>query len=1033
MGVMMIKRALLLLCLIAPSAWPMEIVWTRMTSQNTVECSPLLIAYKGQPAILAVNRAGQVMLWSTDGTDLGPGQDGLFGQLPKGVWSSTPSAWGAAGSTSYSFCSGEGHIVTLDEAFNARWEFDLGAGTHWGASRPIEVTPAGKTGLFMCWADSSGKVTCLDQEGKPVWTTQLEFGGCNAPLQTLHIPEGAVKILAASGNHLCCLDSDGGVLWSSDLRGAIISQPEVFELSGKRVILCGAGAGSLFALTTEGGILWEAVIGDEIDSTIALLPRRDASPLVLCKGLWGSLHAFDENGRHVWSHLLRAKSRGRPLVFDVDVDGDMEVLVTTYDQHVYLFDHEGRLADDLRLSGCINGSPMPIADPVTGRTDALVVNASLLAHRIRISPPRSSYGAAPSSDAVTCEWPDGKDYAAGASIIVRNPAGALVNATLDIHANSGERWIAGCLTARSMFEMPIPKPLPKDAAQLRFVVSDAQGGKNLVEQGRAVPAQEKVVAPVESPRLAAWPTPAYGLFDESRLAAVKRELTQCSGGAVSISDLYIGEIDQGAFIIACDLGAPCWVRLDVAKPVTPDGKPFAGGIELYEVVLTGTVNGDRVSDALVKLGDARLALLSPKRSSKFWVSVNATTAEDGEYRGQIEVQPIQRETEPLNLDLQINVLPLRIERPFPLTLCTWDYIPNKWFPDRTSEVLDDMAVHGVSVFPRTTCVPEASVDDASRLTMEWSAIDAELQRLKGRGQILIQLGSPPITFAQPPSADKKRAAEIDYLRQLRDHLKEKGWDYADYAFYPLDEPGLDHGGNLHILIEAATLFREADPKFRIYTDPVPGLSKADFSRIEPLIDVWCPNMRLVSGLLADDPRIKRILGSGKTVWSYECVSQVKSISPLRYNRAAAWRAYYFGLAGIGFWTFSTTEVNHWFPGKGTNDEYALVYPGMLPVPSVRWEAVRDGLEDIAAAKLLEQAIASQAATGGQSNTAKEAQEALRVAKADMMELSDQAFIESRDYLRAGDRTIPHTWTDVEACAAHRERIARLTLFLKQGR
>ena len=44
-----------------------------------------------------------------------------------------------------------------------------------------------------------------------------------------------------------------------------------------------------------------------------------------------------------------------------------------------------------------------------------------------------------------------------------------------------------------------------------------------------------------------------------------------------------------------------------------------------------------------------------------------------------------------------------------------------------------------------------------------------------------------------------------------------------------------------------------------------------------------------------------------------------------------------------FWTHSTTEVDHWFAGKGINDEYALVYPGALPVPSVRWEAVRDGL------------------------------------------------------------------------------------------
>jgi hypothetical protein len=1009
----------------------MEIAWTRMTGQNTVECSPVLISYKGQSAILAVNRAGQVMLWHLDGTDLGPGQDGLVAQLPKGTWSSTPTAGVADDSALYWFCSGEGHIITLDQDFKTRWEYDLGAETRWGTAHPAAVTPTGKTGLCMCWGDSSGKVTCLDHEGDLVWTTRLEFGGCNAPLQTLPVPEGPAKILAASGDHLYCLDSDGRVLWSSNLRGAIISQPEILELSGRRMIFCGAGAGSLFALTLEGKVLWEAPIGDEIDSTIALLPRLNESPLILCKGLWGNLHAFDENGRHVWTHLFRAKSRCRPLVLDTDGDGNMEVLVTAYNQHVYVFDHEGRLLDDLRLSGCINGSPMPICDSSTTRTDALVVDASLLAHRIRFSPPRSPYGVTPAPGEVKTEWPDGNDYTANAPIVVRNPAGAFLNASLDIITNSNEHWITGCLTARSMFELSMP--FPKNAAQVRLTVSNAHGLK-IIEEERTRPSKEEVsAAPAELGKLAAWPTPAYGLFDESRLIPTKQELTRCSDGAISIPNVYIGEIDQGAFVVACSSDDPCLVRVEVDKPVTPEKKQFAGGIELFEVVSTGTVNGERVPDALVKLSDARVTLLAPKRAAKFWVSVNAKAAEPGEYRGQIKIEPLQRVTEPLSLDLRVNVLPLRIERPFPLTLCTWDYIPNQWFPNRISEVLDDMALQGVTVFPRATCVPKASVDDAGRLTIEWPALDAELQRLKGRGQILIQLGSPPITFVQPPAAEKKRTTEIDYLHQLRDHLRREGWDYADYAFYPLDEPGLDHGPNLHILIEAAELFREADPKFRIYADPVPGLSLADFNRIEPLIDVWCPNMRLVTGLLADDPRIKRILDSGKTVWSYECVSQVKSISPLRYNRSAAWRAHYFGLTGIGLWTFSTTEVDHWLPGKGMNDEYALVYPGVLPVPSIRWEAVRDGLEDIAAVKLLEQAIASNAATGDKSEIIKEAQDALRIAKGDMMELSDQAFIESRDYLRAGDRTIRHTWTDVEACAAHRDRIARLTLALMQSR
>ena len=101
------------------------------------------------------------------------------------------------------------------------------------------------------------------------------------------------------------------------------------------------------------------------------------------------------------------------------------------------------------------------------------------------------------------------------------------------------------------------------------------------------------------------------------------------------------------------------------------------------------------------------------------------------------------------------------------------------------------------------------------------------------------------------------------------------------------------------LLDAGKLFREADPKLRTYTDPVPGLSWKDFERIEPLVDVWAPNMRLVSGLLSGDPRIQRIMNAG-SVWSYECVGEVKSLSPLRYNRGNAWRAKFFGLSGIGF-------------------------------------------------------------------------------------------------------------------------------------
>jgi len=103
--------------------------------------------------------------------------------------------------------------------------------------------------------------------------------------------------------------------------------------------------------------------------------------------------------------------------------------------------------------------------------------------------------------------------------------------------------------------------------------------------------------------------------------------------------------------------------------------------------------------------------------------------------------------------------------------------------------------------------------------------------------------------------------------------------------------------------------------------------------------------------------------------------------------------------------------------------------GELPVPSVRWEAVRDGLEDVAAIALLEAQTQRHRESGTRSELVQQAERTLRVALRDVMELSDEPFIESRDFLRAGDRVLNHTWTDLELFRRHRAEIAELTLAL----
>lgn len=998
----------------------MEIQWTRTTGQFPVEASLFLRGTsEGLPQILVLNRGGQLLLWTADGKDIGSGQDGMVAKLPPGQWTTAPTPlWGAA--ARFVFASVDGQVVALDQGFQRCWEYKLAGKTVWGRAIPAVLSHGPSPRLV--FNDLSGAVTCLTSEGKVAWTNASSNAPGKAPPRAIFVEPGEDHILVPAGSSLVCYDTTGVILWQRDLGSEILTQPEILDLSNRRLIVCGTAAGKLCAVSLKGEIIWEFATGDSFSHSVTVLYRRAAIPLVVFTGLWGNLHAVDAEGRHAWTHLFRAKVRAKPLVFNT-VHGDhAEIFVPTFHQHVYQFDDEGRLKDDIRLSGIMPAALTPIFDASAGREDLLVGTTTLLAYRLRPGIPRSQYGTTGEPRGVTVS------VSAGAaserqSVVVSNPNGALLRFQVSMTDTQSRTRIIGPVTGRSTFEVPLPEMVRTGQWAFRATAEDL--ARKLLAQTNWTTPEDTIRHPAPLPeKLHAWPTAPFGAFVETRLVPPVQETTPGETNQISVDALYLDEADQAAFVVASTLSEPVRARISVTPPTRADGGAFGGTITLRQVIPTGSVNGEQVADALPALAEDGLMTLSPNRSAKIWLSVDTRGAESGTYTGRVAIAPLAGAAK-IEMPLRIEVLPLRLPKEFPLTLCTWDYVPNRWFPSRSKEVLEDMGRHGVNVFPRTT-IPPARLDAGGKLTIDWAVLDAELARLKGRGKILFHLGHPPIEFGT--NKTEKFPTELEYIRAFRDHLKERGWDYADYAFYLLDEPGLDYGTNVPVLLDAGKLFRAADPKLLTYTDPVPGLSWKDFERIEPLVDLWAPNMRLVSGLLSGDPRIERIM-KAKTVWSYECVAQVKSLSPLRYNRANAWRAKFFGLSGIGFWTHSTTEADIWQPGKSINDEFALVYPGELPVPSIRWEAVRDGLEDVAAMALLEEEIRRHRAAGTQSELVHQAEQRLRTALRDAMELSDETFVESRDFLREGDRVLGHTWTDVEMFRRHRREIARLTLAL----
>jgi hypothetical protein len=1066
-------RALLLAITLAPGlSRAMEIRWTRMAGQWPVEASPVVADFgnSGKTQILVLNRGGQLMLWGADGTAVGTGQDGLVTQLPPGRWTTAPTLANTPTGAHLLVASVEGLVVSLDQRFQLLWRHKLPGETSWGNATPARLNS--DAGPALAFGDSSGTVTCLTSEGKVVWTNALGFGPLKSAPRQLPGDQKDQGLLVGAGSTLFCLDPAGAVRWKRDLGKEVVTTPEVGSLPGGNLIVCGTSSGSLFGLSRGGEVQWECFTGDSLNKHLALLPRGASSPLILCTGEWGNLHAIDIEGRHVWTHLFRTKTRAAPVVCEADGSGRRQVFLPTFNQHLYVFDEDGGLADDLRLSGIMPSAVTPILDPSSGRPDLLVTTTTLLGYRLRPGPARSPYGTMGDPKQIGLDLLPVTHSREGGAVQVQNPHGALLNVMVRIGGTNEWTRVIGSVSARSAFEIPLPGMVRTGAWSFHVTARDAAGSAMLAERKWQIPAPTE--PPLQAARpgtLRAWPVQPYGAFDDARPGPAGNETGPGPAEAVAVRNLYVNEAGHGAFNVASALDEAIRARVVITNLASKDGAAFSGPVVLREVVATGSVNGEMVPDALPALDEAGLITLPAHRAVKIWISVDVHGVAPGNYTGRITIAPLRRETAMAELPLTIEVLSLRMPTEYPLTLCTWDYVPNRWFTNHLKEVLDDMGRHGVNVFPRST-IPPGHVDAAGHLTIDWSPLDAELERLQVsgkapdpvvgqasrlsgrhlplgshagktpraagetpaplpkrlRGKVLFHLNHPPLEFAVKKSDAEKRPFEVAYILALRDHLRERGWGYDDYAFYLLDEPGLDYGPNVAILVDAGELFREADPKLRTYTDPVPGLSWQDFERIEPLVDLWAPNMRLVSGLLSGDPRIKRILAA-KSVWSYECVSQVKSLSPLRYNRANAWRAKFFRLGGIGFWTHSTAEVDLWFSGKSINDEYCLVYPGNLPTPSVRWEAVRDGLQDVSAIALLEQAVQKNRQAGKHAEEVREAEETLRIALRDVMELSDEAFTESRDFLRAGDRVLAHTGTDLEMFRRHRAEIARLTLAL----
>lgn len=228
--------------------------------------------------------------------------------------------------------------------------------------------------------------------------------------------------------------------------------------------------------------------------------------------------------------------------------------------------------------------------------------------------------------------------------------------------------------------------------------------------------------------------------------------------------------------------------------------------------------------------------------------------------------------------------------------------------------------------------------------------------------------------------------KVDYMRLVAEHLVDKGVLDKGYD-YITDEPQEE---DYDAVVEAAKLVRMADQRIKIL------LTEHIADKLIGSVDIWVP-----VGPEYNEQQAKARQAKGEQVWWYLCCGPHHPWPnyfidyPAIDLRMWHWMTWRYGLDGILYWETCYWQDNPWQKPMSQpdhrkwnwgNGDGHLLYPATKtpsktfiakgPVDSIRWETIRDGIEDWDYFRMLKDRIDAAPASRRNSTEYKAAAEAL---------------------------------------------------------
>jgi len=425
----------------------------------------------------------------------------------------------------------------------------------------------------------------------------------------------------------------------------------------------------------------------------------------------------------------------------------------------------------------------------------------------------------------------------------------------------------------------------------------------------------------------------------------------------------------------------------------------ASAVELLQV---GYVSIERPSDptgAVAGWPDPLLPLAEPLRvpggaNQPIWVRVRVPhDAPAGTYHGELLVQAAGRQVR-----VPLQVVAFDFDLPARMSCSTafgfsWPLVVRYQRLRNEADqraVLDkylaSFAAHHISPYDPAPMDPLRVAWEGLAPRFDWAAWDGAVRRgldtlgfnsfelpVSGLGGGTFHSRREPELNGHPEGSPEYEAMLAAYLGSLEQHLRERGWLDAAYVYW-FDEPEpRDYAFVMN--------------GFRKLRTHAPGIRRMLTEQVEPELiggpTIWCP----VTSSFEPGPAAAR-QQAGETIWWYVCTGPKAPYAGLFIDhpgtelRVWLWQTWQHQVQGIlvwqtNYWTSSAAypdslqdpyaDPMSWVSGYDSrpgaripwgNGDGRFVYPPLAairgagagpvldgPVESIRWEMLRDGIED----------------------------------------------------------------------------------------